>query len=337
MAQKVFLNALPTDSLKYAELRDALAAKGFELVITRFEHARMNEIIAAVKGCCAVISNGETWNRQAIDAVREDVRIFVRHGVGVNTLDIPYLSACGIPLYNVGDANSAEVAEVALFHILGAVRKMCFAIEKARQGFAGDIGLFFGHGLDGKIVGLAGAGNIARNLARMLKGFEVRVIAYDPYVAKETVKGYDIELVDSMESLFSTADVVSLHLPLNHETEGCVNKRLLSLMKPGACLVNTCRGAVVNEAELIDALRSGRVAAAGLDVVAHEPICPEDPLYALENVAITPHIGANSHEAVLKYTRVITRVIEGYFKGEPAPGVLNPGYARNTEEGGQHE
>ncbi len=326
MTRRVLLNALPTDSLQYDELRGALAEKGFRLATTRFEHHQMPEIIAAAKDCCAVVSNGETWDRQAIDAVREKVRIFVRHGVGVNTLDVPYLTACGIPLYNVGDANSAEVAEVALFHILGAMHKMCYSMEKAKQGFAGDIGLFFGHGLDGKTVGLAGAGNIARNLARLLKGFEVRVIAYDPYVEAEAVESCGIGLVDSLETLFSTADVVSLHLPLTQETEGCVNKRLLDLMKPGACLVNTCRGAVVNEADLIGALRSGRLAAAGLDVVADEPIRRDNPLYRLENVSITPHIGANSYEAILKYTRAIVRAIDGFFKGEPAPGALNPGY-----------
>ena len=169
MTRGVLLNALPTDSLQYGELREALSEKGFDLRVTRFERADQADIIHAALDCCAVVSNGERWDAEAIDAVRDQVCIFVQHGVGVNALDIPHMTACGIPVYNVGEANSAEVAEVALFHILSALRKIGYSIQKAREGYAGDIGLFIGHGLDGKTVGLAGAGNIPRHLARMLR------------------------------------------------------------------------------------------------------------------------------------------------------------------------
>lgn len=331
MRRKVFINALPSDSFQYSELKTALEQKNFELIITRFEHTQMPKIIKSAEGCCAIISNGEPWDQKAIDAVKSSVRIFVQHGVGVNSLNVPYLTKCGIPLYNVGDANSAEVAEIALFHILNVLRKICFSVKKVNEGCAGNIGLFFGHGLDGKTVGLVGAGNIARNLARMLSGFQTRVLAYDPYISVETAQASGITLVNCVEELFEQSDIVSLHLPLTEETRNSIGKRLFDRMKRGSYIINTSRGAVVNEPELIEAIHSGQLAGAGLDVTAHEPIRPDDPLLMLENVTVTPHIGANSYEAIQKYTRVISNTIENWFHGTPSPGVLNPQYNKLTE------
>ena len=330
MEKTLFINSIPGDSFTYKELRLALEEKGYALSIAHFPQSDTPSILAACRGCCGVICNGEAWDRAAIDAVKGHARIFVRHGVGVDSIDAEYAAACGIPLYNVGDANASAVAEVALFHILGALRKCAYAANEAKAGRAYNIGNFFGHELSGKTVGLIGAGNIGRRLARMLRGFEVTLLAFDPFVDPALAAQAGITLVSSMDEVFRRADVVSLHIPCTLSTKGSIGRALFNQMKPGACLVNTCRGGVINEADLLDGLQKGLPCAAGLDVVMSEPVRPEDPLCRRENVTVTPHIGANSFESIGRYAAAIADTVEGFFSGRPCGNLLNPAYLRHS-------
>lgn len=128
----------------------------------------------------------------------------------------------------------------------------------------------------------------------MMKGFEVRVLVYDPYLPEEAAKEYGVEFVDDMDDIFRRSDIVSLHIPLTGSTAGLVDKEKLALMKPTAYLINTCRGKVVKEQDLIDALKEGRIRGAGLDVLDTEPPAADNPLLKMDNVFITSHMGAAS-------------------------------------------
>jgi phosphoglycerate dehydrogenase-like enzyme len=143
--------------------------------------------------------------------------------------------------------------------------------------------------LEGKTVGLVGFGNIGQQVAKRLRGFDARVIYYDVFRrSPEEEAQFNVQYVP-LETLLETADVVSLHVPLNHDTQGMIDARALARMKPKAILINTCRGEVVQEEALIDALRQGRILAAGLDTQAKEPADPDNPLLTLPNVTLTPH------------------------------------------------
>ena len=214
---------------------------------------------------------------------------------------------------NVPGANSAAVAELALLHILNLGRRFKTCIDDTKKGiWPCEI---TGNELDGKTVGLVGFGNIAKQLARMMSGFDVKILVYDSYARPDTSK-YNVEAVDSMEELFSQSDIVSLHIPLNKETKGIIDKSLLSLMKPSAYLVNTCRGAVINEEDLIDILREKKIRGAGLDVLSIEPPSQDNPLLSMDNVFVTSHMGAETAESGQRSQKIMADTIEAFFQAK---------------------
>ncbi len=182
--------------------------------------------------------------------------------------------------------------------------------------------MWLGHELDGKTVGLYGLGNIARKLVRMLSGFEVQIVAYDPYIKPETVPE-NVRMVDSLDELFTISDFISLHVPHTKETDKSINAHYFDLMKNTAYLINTCRGGVVNEADLIDALKSGKIAGAGLDVMAAEPPEKDNALLSMDNVSITTHLGANTHESDFRAMQTIANTIIDFLNGKQPASILN--------------
>lgn len=261
----------------------------------------------------AVISTWEPWNERTLGAVKDKVKYIVRYGSGTDNIDIAKATAFGIPVGNVPGANSAAVAETALIHILNLGRRFMPCAQGCKKGIWPST--ITGTELDGKTVGLLGFGNIGKQVVRLLKGFDVKVIACDAYL-KDADKAYrEVEFVEDKEELFSRSDIVSLHIPLTDETEGMINRDCFSLMKPTAYLINTCRGQVVNEADLIEALKNKVISGAGLDVLYEEPPAKDNPLLAMENVFITSHMGAASLESEHRSQVIIADSIEEFFKG----------------------
>ena len=177
-------------------------------------------------------------------------------------------------------------------------------------------------------MGIVGFGNIARQLVRLLSGFRVDILAYDPIVRPDESQ-YPVKAADSMEEVFSSSDIVSLHIPLNDSTREIVDQRLFDRMKEGAYFINTCRGGVVKEEDLIRALRSGRLRGAGLDVLACEPTGAENPLLTMDNVFITSHMGAESAEAGYRSQNIMADTIIRFFKGEMPDNIKNKEVKRN--------
>jgi phosphoglycerate dehydrogenase-like enzyme len=210
---------------------------------------------------------------------------------GYDRVNIAGARAARVPICSNGGANSVAVAEHAIMLMLAVYRKLVLyhqnvAAGRWMQGVPRTEDVFE---LEGKTVGLVGLGNIGQQVAKRLRGFDVQVIYYDVFRrTPEEEAQFNAQYVP-LETLLETADVVSLHVPLNHDTQGMIDAKALARMKPKAILINTCRGEVVQEEALIDALRQGRILAAGLDTQAKEPADPDNPLLTLPNVTLTPH------------------------------------------------
>ena len=215
------------------------------------------------------------------------LRLIQKIGVGVNTIDLDAAKARGIPVCNLPGTNSRAVAELTLALMLAVVRRLPRFDASLRQGVWTDLALQDGVGeLGGKTVGLIGYGSIPRLLAPILAAMGCEVI----YTARNEARDAVGRFVP-LASLLEQSDIISLHVPLTPATEAMIDWAALKRMKPGAILINTARGGIVDQAALIDALRSGHLGGAGLDVFAEEPVRSGDELLRSDNVVVTPHIG----------------------------------------------
>ncbi len=210
---------------------------------------------------------------------------------GYDRVNIAGARKARVPVCTNGGANSVAVAEHAILLILAVYRKLVayhqnVAAGRWNEGIPPTVDIYE---LEGKIVGLIGLGNIGQQVARRLKAFDANIIYYDEIRQSPEVEELLGARFVPIETLLETSDVVSLHVPLNDSTHGMIDARVLGRMKPKAILINTCRGPVVQEDALIDALQNGQILAAGLDTQEHEPADPTNPLLKLPNVTLTPH------------------------------------------------
>lgn len=225
----------------------------------------------------------------AMIAAAPRLRLIQKIGVGVNTIDLEAAKARGIAVCNLPGTNAQAVAELALLLMLACLRKLIRYHERTRSGlgWSPDLSMQDGLGeLHGRTVGLVGYGAIPRILAPVLAALGCRIIYTTRSPRPDAMGGYR-----SLDALLAEADIVSLHIPETPETRNLIDATALARMKRGAILINTARGGLVDQAALVEALRAGQLSSAGLDVFAMEPTDPDEPLYALSNVVLTPHIG----------------------------------------------
>jgi phosphoglycerate dehydrogenase-like enzyme len=229
------------------------------------------------------------------------LRLVQKIGVGVDTIDLKAARRRGVAVANMPGTNTQAVAEAALMLMLAALRNLPGLDQECRvrngwspEGEARERRNTLGE-LCGRTVGLVGAGAVASQLVGPLRALGVRVI----YADRRERPDLGIERHD-LDHLLEASDVVSLHLPLTPEKEGLIDRAALALMKPGAVLINTARGGLVEEAALVEALTSGRLLAAGLDVLAEEPPSPDHPLLSLDNVVLTPHVAWLTQETLMR-------------------------------------
>jgi D-3-phosphoglycerate dehydrogenase len=252
-----------------------------------------------VMGCDAILMRTAQLSAEVLQAEKR-LKVIGRHGVGVDNIDLEAATELGIQVTNAPESNANSVAEHAIGLIIACAKKLSFFDSEIRRGNFGIRDQVRGVDLEGKTVGIVGFGAIGSLVAKKaIFGFEMSAIVYDPYLAKEQVPT-KITLVDSWEKLFQTADFVTLHLPSTPETKGCVGKDEFVMMKSTAFLINTARGEIVNEADLIAALQGKIIAGAGLDVYAQEPPGKDNPLLQLDNVIVTPHNAALTKECAIR-------------------------------------
>ena len=274
---------------------DLLREAGFEI---RYPKNRLlarggcdvQETLGELRGCSAVIASSEPYLAETI-AAADSLRVIARCGVGYDRVDVTAASEHRVAVTITPTANHEAVAEHALALILAIAKSVGVGDRQLR---AGGWPRFITRPLRGSTLGILGLGRIGRSMAIRGAALSMRVIACEQFPDESFVAQHHIELVDQDE-LLTRSDYLSLHCPLNDETQGLINRQTLAKMKPEGVLINTARGGLVVEADLIEALNTGSIFAAGLDVFEQEPASADNPLFKLDNVVVTPHLaGADS-------------------------------------------
>jgi phosphoglycerate dehydrogenase-like enzyme len=243
---------------------------------------------------------------------------------GYDKVDTRGLAQIGVPVADNGGANAPTVAEHALLLMLAVLRRLPMHHEALQRGEW--LGLTRGlslRELRGKRVGIVGFGRIGRDVARMVRGFLAEPVYVDAVAAPAGVERELGARRVGLDELLATSDVVTLHTPLNADTLGLIDEAAIARMKPGAILINTSRGPVVDEAALVAALKAGRIAGAGLDVFQEEPIGGDHPLLGMDNVVLTPHVAGTTIDTWTRRIEFGLGNIERVARGEPALSVVN--------------
>jgi phosphoglycerate dehydrogenase-like enzyme len=302
-----------------------LAAAGYALRIAPKRDRRAgSELLELLDGVVGAIVSTDPFDEAVLRGAR-CLRVIARVGVGTDSIDLAAASRCGVAVCTTPGANASSTADHALALMLAALRRVPEHDRAVRNGGWSRTGEATPWELSGATVGLVGYGAIGRLVRRRLCGFRVRVLVADP---QSPPGGDGIEVV-ALDELLRTSDVVSLHAPLTPLTAGLIDARRLGLMRPGAVLVNTARGGLVDEAALVDALEAGRLRAAALDVFEAEP--PRRArLLALPNVVLTPHVGGVSERSVMEMTRRATDAVLDVLAGRRPDGLVDVLEARSA-------
>lgn len=299
---------------KYDLFEKRLKEKGFEVM--RSGGKSPEEIIQAGKGCeAAIIGAEDQWNQETLEGLQDCLRLIARFGVGLDNVDLQRARELGIMVANSAGANKESVAECAVALMLESVRRISWLDQKLRGGCWK--GLPRTHQFSGKTVGLIGFGAIARCVGKMVKGFGCQVLATDVMPDEKAAKELGVVFC-SMEEILEQADFISLHVPLTPQTYHMVSTDFLEKMKPTAYLINTSRGAVVDEGALLKALMEKRIQGAGIDVYEQEPPSADHPLFKLENIIVTPHSASSTEEAAGNIADLCMENVCSYFEnGSP--------------------
>jgi len=275
------------------KLRIDLEAQVGEVIYnTKGRPLTSDELVQVIPQIDGYIAGLDKIDRAVIGAARR-LKVIARYGVGVDGVDLNAAKEKGIVVTNTPGANSASVAELTVGLILSLARDIPDAAQETKSGHWPRLS---GISLEGKVIGLLGFGAIGRQVAHRLVGFNCRILAYDPYPDREYAQTTAVELV-SRDEVVGKSDFLSLHLPLSQETQDLVDSTFIQKMKPGAFLINTSRGELVDELALYAAIQSGQLSGAGLDVFTQQPPDADNPLLALPQVIATPHMGAHTDGA----------------------------------------
>lgn len=280
-----------------------------------------NGLLDAIPSYHALIVRSRTKVTMDVLARAANLKVVGRAGVGVDNIDVEAARARRIVVVNAPTASTVSVAELAIGHMLSLFRHVPEADRSVKAG-KWEKARLEGRELFGKTLGLIGSGRIGAEVAKRAQAFGMQVIAFDPYLSVPTAEGLGIRLLD-MDTVLRAADVVSIHAALTGETRGLIGAAELSRMKREAVLVNCSRGEIVQEEALVDALRSGTIAGAALDVFEREP--PEgSPLLSAPNIQFTPHLGASTLEAQARAGAIIAEQVMKVLEGKRPDFVANP-------------
>lgn len=264
----------------------------------------------------AIISRKGKISREQIQKSDGRLKVIARTGVGVDPsrVDLEAAEEFKVWVTNMPGSNAVSVAELVLGQMIALARHTQEADRAVKENRWADYLRYIGTELAGKTLGIIGMGNIGTRVALRARAFEMSFLIYDPYIPESHVTAFGGEWV-SLNELLKRADFVTIHCPLNAETKGMIREKELSLMKRSAYLVNAARGGIVDEEALCDALKQNKIAGAALDVAEHEPPAKDHPLFKLNNVIVTPHIGAMTFEAAKRgewgAAEEVIRVLEG--------------------------
>jgi len=300
--------------------REVLSRIGAELVVGQAQTEE--EIIAIAKDAHGILNARSKITEKVIQALTA-CKIMVRYGVGVDTIDIAAATRKGIMVSNVLDYCVDEVSDHALALMLALTRKVVFSARRVRAGEWTIGNLKPLRRLSGQTLGIVGFGRIGRELARKANPIGFNILVYDPYVDEKSLAHSGFKRV-SFEELLKRSDIISLHSPLTPETKGMIAKPQIDMMKTNAYIVNVSRGPLIDEEALIAALKAGRIAGAGLDVMADEPPRPDNSLLKMDQVIVTSHTAFYSDEAIQELQKKAAEKVAAALSGHIPDPLVNP-------------
>jgi D-3-phosphoglycerate dehydrogenase len=309
---------------KAAPYVDILRSAGFTIRYPQNPHFARGlcdeaATVAELQGVNAVIATAENYSAAVLRALPE-LRVVARAGVGYDRVDVPAATALGIPVTITPTANHEAVAEFALA-LLFAVTKSIVAWDKQTR--AGGWPRESRMPIRGKTIGIVGLGRIGKSMAVRCLALGMKVVAAEQFPDRAFLAKHGVELVE-FDELLARSDFITIHCPLNEQTAGLFNRRAFAKMKPGGVLINTARGKLVVEADLLAALESGQLAGAGLDVFEQEPPSPDNPLFRLDSVVVSPHIAGNDELSLENMGIEAAECIAKLYRGEwPEGAVVN--------------
>ncbi|MEO3757189.1 phosphoglycerate dehydrogenase [Mycobacterium sp. B14F4] len=299
-----------------------VAALGDQVEVRWVDGPDREKLLAAVPEADALLVRSATTVDAEVLAAAPKLKIVARAGVGLDNVDVDAATARGVLVVNAPTSNIHSAAEHALALLLAAAREIP-AADATLRARSWKRSSFTGTEIYGKTVGVVGLGRIGQLVAQRLAAFGTHVVAYDPYVSHARAAQLGIELLP-LDELLCRADFISVHLPKTPETAGLIGKEALAKTKPGVIIVNAARGGLIDEEALAEAVRSGHVRAAGIDVFAKEPTT-ESPLFDLPQVVVTPHLGASTGEAQDRAGTDVAASVRLALAGEFVPDAVNVG------------
>ena len=290
------------------------------------------ELLPLVKDAVAMVVRSETKVTRKVIEAASLLRVVGRAGVGIDNVDVEAATQRGVVVMNTPGGNTISTAELSFAMLLSLARKVPQACASMAAG-KWDRKQFQGSELSGKTLGVLGLGRIGSEVARRALVFGMKVLGYDPFLTDSRARALGIELVADLDDVYRAADFITVHMPVTDQTRGMLNADAFARMKPKVCLVNCARGEIIVESDLLAALDSGKVAAAALDVFSAEPLPAEHPFRRHPAIALTPHLGASTHEAQEKCGIEVAEVIAGYLvTGEVRNAVNLPYLDASTYE-----
>ncbi len=304
---------------------EELAPSAMEVLAGEFEVRSVNgadraALLPALADVDAVLVRSATQIDAEALAAAPRLKVIARAGIGLDNVDVPAATARGVMVVNAPTSNIVSAAEHAVALLLATARNVAAADKSLKSG-EWKRSKFTGVEVADKTVGVVGLGRIGILFAQRMSAFGTRLVAYDPYVQPARAAQVGVQLL-SLDQLLAESDFISIHLPKTPETAGLIGARELALTKKGVRIVNAARGGLIDEQALADAIASGHVAGAGIDVFATEP-CTDSPLFGLPGVVVTPHLGASTAEAQDKAGLAVARSVRLALQGEFVPDAVN--------------
>ena len=305
--------------------------KGYAVEIIRPKSRDAWDSRDMLLGYEAIICSGEAYRKETISFLSPTLRILSRHGIGTDEIHKEAATELGIAVCNAAGTLSYCVAECALSLILNTLHGYNAADRDVRDGLWNKNSAFTRE-LRGMTVGLIGFGGIAQQLAVLLSAFNCTVLAADPFFDTQAAERLSVERAD-IARIREECDVISVHVPLTDETRGMIDTNFLLGMKRGAIIINTSRGGVIVERDLVEALNTGVIAGVGLDVFEQEPVDGKNPLLRIRNTMLLPHIAAHTYDSQLEAGLMACRNAVAIMEGGEPESLLNPEYRNNIRKG----
>ncbi len=326
MAQAhVIATSDPLYRVDVAAMREALGEAAtvseFSLPRSRLAGPDLDRVVAALEPADGLLVRIGTLSREIIERL-PNLKVVALHGVGVDQVDVTAATEHGIYVTNVPGGNTPGVVELAIGLMIAMLRRIPAADRGLRTNHDWDGSRFLGSEIGSRTVGLVGYGNIARGVARICQAFGATIIATRRSGQTENTQG--VEVLD-FDRVIRRADILSIHVPLNNETRGMIDRTVFERMRPGSYFMNVSRGPIVVQDDLVTALQSGHLAGAAIDVLESEPPDFSSPLFSMDNVVITPHMAGSSYESLATIARRASEDILRVLNGEqPLHAVNDP-------------